>query len=196
MDFATDVYSREPRPRNFRKLVEVIAHNRNLMGKVHSVNDVLSAAAGKLPFRDVRSSGALFGRPGVDVKITIVEYFVEAQDICIGFIKCDTEGDGLPIARGSEKTSKKYRPACLSLFIMISMSFSEFHCSSGNGLQSTSSEKNLEQTMPENGMNWSSSATRAKALWDLTLHERRETIAQLASNMQLASLISASVREE
>jgi FkbM family methyltransferase len=123
IDFVKDVYSFEPGPSNFRKLIEVISHNRNHTGKVHPVNVGLSAAAGKLPFRDVLSSGASFGHGGVDVNITTVDSFVETQQIRVGFIKCDTEGYGLPIVRGAEKTLKKYRPV---VSLSVYHNFDEF----------------------------------------------------------------------
>jgi FkbM family methyltransferase len=68
----------------------------------------LSDAPGKLPFHDLSSSAATFGIHGIEVNIVIVDLFVETHDIQVGFVKCDTEGHGLPIIRGAEKTLKRH----------------------------------------------------------------------------------------
>jgi FkbM family methyltransferase len=110
IDFAKAVYSFEPGPSNFKVLVNVIAQNRNHRGIAHPVNVALSDTLGTIPFRDASSSGASFGRGGVEVNMTTVDLFVESHDLQIGFVKCDTEGHGLPILRGAERTLKKHRP--------------------------------------------------------------------------------------
>jgi FkbM family methyltransferase len=118
VDFAKDVYSFEPGPSNFKQLVDVILHNRNHSGIAHAINLGLSESPGRLPFRDIKSSEAEFGIGGVDVNITTVDLYVDAHDIQIGFVKCDTEGHGLPVLRGAENTLKKHRPV---------VSFSVYH---------------------------------------------------------------------
>jgi FkbM family methyltransferase len=109
IDFAKDVYSFEPGPSNFIQLVKVIAQNRNHTGTAHPVNLGLSDAPGKLAFQDIQSSEAAFGIGGVEVNITTVDLYVETHNIRVGFVKCDTEGHGLPIVRGAEKTLKNHR---------------------------------------------------------------------------------------
>jgi FkbM family methyltransferase len=118
IDYAKEVYSFEPGPMNFGKLVDVIAHNRNHTGMAYPVNLALGDGLGKLPFNDVISSMAKFDIHGVEVNITTVDLFVETHDIRAGFVKCHTEGHGLPILRGAERTLKKHRPV---------VSFSIFH---------------------------------------------------------------------
>jgi FkbM family methyltransferase len=110
IDFAKYVYSFEPGPSNFRKLVDIIVHNRNHTGVAYPINLALSDAPGKLPFHDLDSSRAAFGIDGIEVNVTTVDLFVETHDVQVGFVKCDTEGHGLPIIRGAEKTLKKHRP--------------------------------------------------------------------------------------
>jgi FkbM family methyltransferase len=69
----------------------------------HPVNLALGDGPGRLPFNDVISSTATFGIHGVEVNIITVDLFVETHDIQVGFVKCDIEGDGLPIIRGGRE---------------------------------------------------------------------------------------------
>jgi FkbM family methyltransferase len=109
-EYAKEVYSFEPGPANFRQLSRVVGLNGNHFGKIHPVNLGLSEKPGQMAFDDVQSSSASIGKGNAIVTVTTLDSFVDQNGIQVGFIKCDTEGHGLPIIRGAERTLKKHRP--------------------------------------------------------------------------------------
>jgi hypothetical protein len=76
----------------------------------------LSEKPGQMAFNDIQSAGVSTGKGNSTVNVTTLDLFVDQHGIQVGFIKCDTEGHGLPIIRGAERTLKRQRPV-LSLAV-------------------------------------------------------------------------------
>jgi FkbM family methyltransferase len=109
-EHAKEVYSFEPGPANFRELSRVANMNQHPFGKIHPVNLGLSDNPGQVAFSEFVSPEAIVGKGKAAVNITTLDLFVDQKGIQVGFIKCDTEGHGLPITRGAEKTLRRNRP--------------------------------------------------------------------------------------
>jgi FkbM family methyltransferase len=111
MNYAKEVYSFEPGPANFRKLSSVLAQNQHHSGKGQGFQIGLSDTIGTAWFKDILSSMASISTDGnVEVNLTTLDAFMAGREVKIGFVKCDTEGQGLRILRGAEQTLKKHRP--------------------------------------------------------------------------------------
>jgi FkbM family methyltransferase len=126
MDYVKDVYSFEPGIENFRKMLTILANNTDRFGKTHPFNIALSDFVGRHAFHDEPGSQARFGKgdPGeIQVPVTTIDAFMKDSNVKIGFVKCDTEGHGLPIIRGAENTLKKHRPV---LSLAVYHNFDEF----------------------------------------------------------------------
>jgi FkbM family methyltransferase len=115
MDYVKDVYSFEPSLANFQVLEEIIRLNQNRSGQGYAINLAFSDMEGERQFDHRFSPMSSFkGRQGVAgegmVRLTTLDKFLEGRDLKVGFVKCDTEGYGMPILRGAEGTLKKDRP--------------------------------------------------------------------------------------
>jgi FkbM family methyltransferase len=126
MDYVKEVYSFEPGPTNFRTLNHVIQANPGRFGVTKTFNIALSNFTGQAPFCDGPWSQAHFGKGDlgeVQVPVTTLDAFLKWRNVNVGFIKCDTEGHGLPILQGAEKTIKRHRPV---LSFAVYHNFEEF----------------------------------------------------------------------
>jgi FkbM family methyltransferase len=111
MDFAQEVYSFEPSLDNFKHLVAVLEQNHHHYGSARAFHCALADFNGTRRFDaygGVMASFRSFG--GIEVNVTTLDEFLEGRNVQVGFIKCDTEGNGVPILRGAEQTLKRDRP--------------------------------------------------------------------------------------
>jgi FkbM family methyltransferase len=111
MDYAKEVYSFEPSPMNFRKLRRILSLNQHHFGSGQAFQLALSNYSGTARFTNTLSPMAAFSSTGgVEVTVTTLDEFLSSRDVKIGFVKSDTEGQGIPVLMGAEKTLKKHGP--------------------------------------------------------------------------------------
>jgi FkbM family methyltransferase len=111
MDFAKSVHSFEPSPSNFERLSRAMEDNRRPGITMEAIPMGLSDSIGTVAFHDSANPGAKITSNGeIIVKLTTLDTFWKDRPERLGFVKCDTEGYGLPVLRGARQTLIRHRP--------------------------------------------------------------------------------------
>jgi FkbM family methyltransferase len=108
------VFAFEPAPSTFARLRENLALNPAVAGMIEPVNLGLGEAEGVLRWSEEagnEGNGTLLGRDGVEVRVTTVDAFVEAQRLAqVDFMKIDVESMEYEVLRGAARTLRASRP--------------------------------------------------------------------------------------
>jgi FkbM family methyltransferase len=111
MDFAKSVHSFEPSPSNFRQLTRALELNKRPDVVTEAFLLGLSDARCVVRFTDTGDSMARISASGkLTANLTTLDAFWAERTEKIGFVKCDTEGYGVPILFGAKQTLVRHRP--------------------------------------------------------------------------------------
>jgi len=107
------VYSFELSPGLFRTLVRVVNQTRSLITNVVPINAGMGGAVGSMVLPDTGDGYANLGQrfqSGVSVPVMTIDSFVREYNETIGYFKIDTEGHGLDIVKGAQRTLREQQP--------------------------------------------------------------------------------------
>lgn len=111
-------YSFELSPGNAEKFTETRRLNNLPEDKCILIKKAVSEKKGTALINDSAFQGTtLLEKGNIEIETTDIDSFVKENNLNIGFIKADVEGQIIPLIKGAKNTIQKHRPVlCLAIY--------------------------------------------------------------------------------